>query len=443
METICRNTPCGNIEGIREDGVCKFLGIPYAAAKRFEYPIKNTGWSGTLKATSYGPSPIQKRAFTEQAAINKSDHFEKEFFEGVESTYSEDCLNLNIWTPNEAKDCPVLVVIYGGGLETGQNHSLELDGTTLAKEGIITVIMNYRVNVFGFMAMKELEDESGCCGNYGYYDQQTAISWIKDNIHAFGGNPGNMTLIGQSAGAASCETQIKSPLNKGLFRNAIIQSSAGFATFIKQKKDNGKEYAKWEKVYKKTGCQNVSELKKMPARNLLDAYYSVANDNPIGFCSAVYDKNFTGKSKNLPTEVNIMCSFTANDVFPLVLYFMSEFLAWSQKKAGKDTYSYYFKRQLPGDDKGAWHGSDLMYIYGLLGNSWRPYTSEDYELSKTMRRYFINFIKNGNPNGDGLQEWKPLNTSKKYMQFDTGACGMGKVSLMEVIKNTLHPTLTM
>ena len=111
----------------------------------------------------------------------------------------------------------------------GQNNSPECNGSFLAKHGIITVAMNYRVNIFGFIAMKELEDENGKSGNYGYYDQQAAIAWVQHNIQSFGGDVNNMTLIGQSAGATSCETQIKSPLNKGIFKQAIIQSSAGLA----------------------------------------------------------------------------------------------------------------------------------------------------------------------------------------------------------------------
>ena len=237
MNTIQVTTPCGVVEGFKSDGISCFLGIPYATAERFAYPREVTSWEGVFRAQQYGPAPIQERAYVSVDASDPKNHYAHEFYQNIETTYSEDCLNLNIWAPEDAKYCPVLVIIYGGGLVSGQNHSGECNGEFLARRGIVTVAMNYRVNIFGFIAMKELEDENGKSGNYGYYDQQTAISWIRRNIQSFGGDPDNMTLIGQSAGAASCETQIKSPLNKGVFKQAIIQSSAGFSTYIKQKKD--------------------------------------------------------------------------------------------------------------------------------------------------------------------------------------------------------------
>ena len=116
------------------------------------------------------------------------------------------------------------------------------------------------------------------------------------------GDVNNMTLIGQSAGATSCETQIKSPLNKGIFKQAIIQSSAGLASFIKQKPDNTKEYAKWRQVYERTGCKSIEEFKQLPAKTLYDAFAEVSAKSSIGFCNAVYDENFTSGIKNQPAR---------------------------------------------------------------------------------------------------------------------------------------------
>ena len=292
MNTIQVTTPCGVVEGFQEDGVNCFLGIPYAAAKRFEYPQPVISWKGICDAKKYGPAPIQQRAYVQVDASDPQNHYEHEFYQNFQSEYSEDCLNLNIWTPENPLNCPVLVIIYGGGLVTGQNNSPECNGSFLAKHGIITVAMNYRVNIFGFIAMKELEDENGKSGNYGYYDQQAAIAWVRHNIQSFGGDVNNMTLIGQSAGATSCETQIKSPLNKGIFKQAIIQSSAGLASFIKQKPDNTKEYAKWRQVYERTGCKSIEEFKQLPAKTLYDAFAEVSAKSSIGFCNAVYDEKF-------------------------------------------------------------------------------------------------------------------------------------------------------
>lgn len=439
MNTIQVTTPCGVVEGFKSDGISCFLGIPYAAAERFAYPREVTSWEGVFRAQQYGPAPIQERAYVSVDASDPKNHYAHEFYQNIETTYSEDCLNLNIWAPEDAKNCPVLVIIYGGGLVSGQNHSGECNGEFLARRGIVTVAMNYRVNIFGFIAMKELEDENGKSGNYGYYDQQTAISWIRRNIQSFGGDPDNMTLIGQSAGAASCETQIKSPLNKGVFKQAIIQSSAGFSTYIKQKKDKSKEYEKWHKVYEKTGCKSIEEFKKLPAKAIYDAFAEASSMQPIGFVTSVYDENFTSEIKNQPCPVKIMCSLTSEDIFAFIFYIMCKYLVRSQSKNGLDTYAYYFRRQLPGDDKGAWHGSELPYLYGPLEDSWRPFGEEDYALRENMISYLINFMKTGDPNGGGLPEWTPYNQSKKFMVFDEKPPRMGKAEVGRLIKNTLHP----
>ena len=124
---------------------------------------------------------------------------------------------------------------------------------------------------------------------------------------------------------------------------------------------------------------------------------------------------------------------------PFILFIMCKYLVRSQNKRGLDTYAYYFRRQLPGDDKGAWHGSELPYLYGSLEDSWRPFEEEDHVLQENMISYLINFIKTGDPNGTGLPEWMPYNRSKKFMVFDENPPRMGKAEVRRLIKNTLHP----
>lgn len=439
METLLVETPCGMVEGFRKENICYFLGIPFARAERFAYPREVTHWQGVLSATHFGPVPIQQRTYYQKDTEDPQNHYEHEFYQGFESDYSEDCLNLNIWAPDQAANCPVLIIIYGGGLVSGQNNSPECCGESFARNGIVTVAMNYRLNVFGFAALPELANENGRCGNYGYYDQQAAIQWVLHNIQSFGGDPSRMTLIGQSAGAACCETQIKSPLNSGVFKQAIIQSSAGFATFIKQKRNNESEYNKWRQIYKEAGCRSIEEFKTMPARDLYDAFAVVSSRHPMGFCNAVYDENFTAQHKNAPCSTKILCSLTSEDVMPLLLYLMCRYLAYSQRKGGVDTYAYFFKRKLPGDNKGAWHGSDLLYLYGGLNSSWRPFTAEDRTLSDTMLHYLCNFIHNGDPNGRYMPRWTPLRKGSNFLVLGQGAPHMGKPEICALLKNTLHP----
>ena len=432
--SIYLNTPCGSIRGSLRDGVKRFLGIRYATAKRFEYAQEVTKWEGVYDAISFGPAPIQARTYPQYQ--EPDGHSEKEFLAGEEVTYSEDCLFLNIWAPENAKNCPVLVVIYGGGNMKGHTNEKPLDGTEFAKRGIVVVSMNYRINVFGIMAIPELETPDGRCGNFLYYDQHTAFDFIRHNIASFGGDPENMTLIGQSAGAASCETQIKSPLNKGYFKNAIIQSSAGFATVMKGTENREKLYELWGKVYAETGCTSVEELKTMPAEKLFDAYMRVAAADQLAYANFVYDENFTGHSKNLPCNVNIICGMTSEDVMPLILYVMMRLLA-KRQLGNAPVYSYYFSRQLPGDDLGAWHSSDLWYTYGALHKCWRNFTKEDWALSRFMMDYFTNFIRTGDPNGSGLPVWPPYQKGKnRFMCFDVGECSARKPPVGKIIHST-------
>jgi len=434
MEHVYLETPCGGIQGTRHKGVNRFLGIRYATAKRFEYAQEITKWDGTYEALNYGPAPIQMRTYPKYRQENS--HSEKEFLEGVDVTYSEDCLFLNIWAPENRKNCPVLVVIYGGGNMKGHTNEKPFDGTEFAKRGIVVVTLNYRVNVFGIMAIPELEVPDGRCGNFLYYDQHTAFDFIRHNIASFGGDPENMTLIGQSAGASCCETQIKSPLNKGYFKNAIIQSSAGFATVAKAKENRDKLYELWGKVYAETGCANVQELKTMPAEELFDAYMRVAGSNQLSYANFVYDENFTGPSKNQPCNVNIICGMTSEDTMPLIFYIMMRLLA-KRQLGSAPVYSYYFCRQLPGDDLGAWHSSDLWYTYGALEKCWREFTEEDRALSNRMMDHFSNFIRTGDPNGSGLPVWPPYQKGKnRFMRFDVGECSARKPPVGKIIHST-------
>lgn len=436
MKKVYKDIPCGKILGEKEDGYERYLGIRYAKAKRFEVPEEIRNWEGTYEALRYGPAPIQESTYRPEDPEDPKNHYAHEFMRGVVCEYSEDCQYLNIWIPENAVKAPVLVVIYGGGLVSGMSQSLEFDGAEFAKRGIITVTLNYRVNVFGFMYLKDLVDENGRAGNYGYYDQQCAIEWVRHNIEAFGGDINNMSIIGQSAGAAAAEAQIKSPLNSGYFKQAIIQSSAGFTTVLKAKDNREAEDKKWREVYDACGAKSIDELKTMPAEKLYETYRKISAKHPIGFCNAVYDKDFASEEKNKPVNTKIMYSITSEDTMLAVFYYMGKGLSKSQSSIN-DTYAYYFCRKLPGDDKGAWHSSDLMYIYSTLNRSWRPFTREDYELSNRMISYLESFLKTGDPNHGDAEKWLPVNRSGKYMYFDVKEHGMKKIPILHLFKETI------
>ena len=230
MNNIEIKTSCGNIKGIDNNDYVEFRGIKYANADRWEYPTQITSWYGTYDATEFGECSYQRRGFEDDATCNAFYH--KEFRKGMTFKYSEDCQFLNIYAPKNAKDCPVLIYIHGGSFTGGSSNEGHLSGVEYAKNGIVCVTINYRLNAFGFVAHPDLRDENGIKANFGLYDQLTAIKWVKDNIDSFGGKANNIVLMGQSAGAMSIDILISSPLCKGWFKGAIMMSGAGLMRTI-------------------------------------------------------------------------------------------------------------------------------------------------------------------------------------------------------------------
>jgi para-nitrobenzyl esterase len=174
----------------------------------------------------------------------------------------------------------------------------------------------------------------------------------------------------------------------------------------------------------------------MPAEKLFDVYMNIAGPNQLAYANFVYDENFTGASKNQPCDVNIICGMTSEDTMPLIFYVMMRLLAKKQN-GHANIYSYYFCRQLPGDELGAWHSSDLWYTYGALEKCWRLFTDDDRNLSNIMIKYFSNFIRTGDPNGEELVKWPSYEEDKKaFMHFDIVECKAKKTKLSQILKNT-------
>ena len=218
--TLQVKTQYGVLEGFEEDGVKKFLGVPFAQAPvgelRWKAPQPVQAWEGIREAKAFSDDPMQLNVFGDMN------------FRG--SGRSEDCLYLNIWTTAKttADGLPVLIYFNGGGLMAGSGSEPRYDGSSIAKEGVIGVTANYREGVFGFFAHPELtaaSDYKGS-GNYGFLDQVAAIKWVKENIAAFGGNPDRITIVGESAGSFSVSLLMCSPLSKNLIAGAMLSSGA-------------------------------------------------------------------------------------------------------------------------------------------------------------------------------------------------------------------------
>ncbi len=253
----------GILEGTNESGVRVFRGVPYSQPPvgdlrwREPQPVKN--WEGVRKADKFGPRAMQRPVFSDMQFRSN----------GV----SEDCLYLNIWTPakNANDHLPVLVYFYGGGFIGGDGSEYRYDGESMARRGIVSITVNYRLTVFGFFAHPELTKESPhhSSGNYGLLDQSAALQWVQKNIAAFGGDPKKITIAGESAGSFSVSAQMASPLSRNIIAGAIGESGSLLGkqstVSLSEAEQGGVQFAK------AVGAESLASLRAMPADQLLEA----------------------------------------------------------------------------------------------------------------------------------------------------------------------------
>src|ERR1039457_4016268 len=261
------STANGILEGVvSADGeVRTFKGVPYAAPPvgplRWKAPQPAAPWTGVRKATGYGARCMQAPIYSDMIFHDSGP--------------SEDCLYLNLWmraTPVQPK-LPVMVWIYGGGFAAGATSEPRQDGGNLSKKGVVVVSMNYGLGIFGFFSHPALARESGhnAAGNYGLLDQVAALKWVKDNIADFGGDPGNVTIFGESAGSFSVSALMASPLSQGLFRRAIGESGAYFGDTLRAQLRAETEKAGVEFAKSSLGTDSIEALRAQPAADVLEA----------------------------------------------------------------------------------------------------------------------------------------------------------------------------
>ena len=426
MEHII-TTPCGDVRGVKTDveGIVAFKGIRYATAKRFEYPIEVTKWDGIYDATEYGACAYQPRSFYDEEDMPKKVFYYNEFRRGREYKYSEDCLFLNVFAPEEPEGkMPVILYIHGGGFTGGCAHEKHFDVPVWPNKGVIGVSINYRLGPLGFAVLPELKEEAGRTGNYGLYDQLTAIEWVRHNISAFGGDPENITIMGQSAGAMSVQQLCLSPLAKGKFQKAVMCSGGGLNSFLSPSLPE-RHYPFWKAVMEATGAKTLDELKAVPVEDIFTAWQSLRKKMKGGFPNPTIDGTLVvakgqeilknGEHHHIP----YMIGSTSEDMLPPFLFSMSKKWCAAQDV---DSYLWFFERALPGDDHGAWHSADLWYWFGTLKNCWRPFTERDIELAEEMTDYLTEFAKSGDPNLDGRAKWEK--GAKCALSFGNGKTEM-------------------
>jgi len=459
----------GGLRGVVDGDTRAFLGIPYAAAPvgelRWRPPMPAVAWQGVRDASQFGASCMQK--LTPDGRVPWTHEYL------VQDEISEDCLFLNVWAPVAKSDAayPVLVWIHGGAFVEGSASVPIYNGTALARQGVIVVGVNYRLGALGFLAHPELSAEGGgSSGNYALYDMLAALHWVEGNIAAFGGDPTQVTIAGQSAGASMVHQLIAAPQAHGLFARAIAQSGSGRGRapiLLNDAEHMGRAFAD------KAGAESLAELRALPAAELLKIDVSVP-EKGLRFAPIVDGVLIPRDIRDLPqgtyADVPMLTGLTTDEgsgltadygqdtpqqlasrlrtVFAAEVEAASQLYpgatkaqagesakqvirdrgiaaAWlwardrTQQGSRQPVWLYLYAHPEPGPEAGrygAFHSSELAYVFQTLDAApERPFTDADRELSDMMARYWANFVKTGDPNGAGLPPWPKLDSDEPYL----------------------------
>ena len=420
----------GQIQGVLTDStqVMVYKGIPYAAPPvgdlRWKKPQPVVPWQGVKVMDTFSAASVQ-------AAHNAGEFYTEEFYFGGDPEFSEDCLYLNVWAPagtlgDVNAKLPVAMWVHGGAYSAGWGHEITMDGDAWAQRGVILVTINYRLGILGFLSHPLLSaDEDGTSGNYGLYDQIAALKWVRNNIAQFGGDPQNITIFGQSAGASSIRNLCASPLSKGLISKAIIQSIGGLGELIPPMPAENVE-AIGKAIMDAGGLTTLEQMRAATPEELNAAQRAyMAQNRGGGFLmmtphvdSKVLPKTFTDAAMaGEIADVPYMLGSTLDDMMPTMGEGIQS-LAELRESQGNShpVYAYRFDRRLPGEPNTAYHSSELWFVFKTLKNSRRPFTAADYALSDEMVDFWTNFAKYGNPNGaQGNEPWHPATKADPFV----------------------------
>lgn len=392
MAVITRTTPCGEIEGDEDETSLRFLGIRFGVAKRFEKPELVDHWDGLYQAHKNGPCCPQFRAFYDE----KKDFafYYHEFREGLSFTYSEDCLFLDLYAPKNAIKAPVILHFFGGSFTRGSSGEKPIDGKAFAEKGVIFVAGSYRLNAFGKVIYQKSPQ------NLSLWDMLTALAWLKKNVASFGGDPDNITVMGQSAGAISLQTLLFNPEFRKQVQGAILLSGGGFRKGLFAPKN-----PRWIKKFSKRLHGNLKEL---GIKELYDEFHQAETKDRFSSFALLpsYDGDLVKKSDHqaIPKAMPPLILGTVQNEVLGPRFLRKKALSY-QKHSSSPVYIYHFEHALPGGEKNNFHSCDLWYAMNSLHHSWRPFTGEDEALAERMVSYFANFAKHHDPNADQLPFW--------------------------------------
>ena len=472
------NAPAGAVRGVTTDGIDSFRNLPFAGPptgqNRWKPPTPAPTWTGIRDATAFGPACIQPPALP--GSIYSEDL----------KAFSEDCLSLNIWKPATAEKAPVVVWIHGGSLVSGSARSGLYDGALLAKRGVMVVSINYRLGVLGYLAHPDLSAESpdGVSGNYGLLDQIAALEWVRRNIAAFGGDPDNVTVAGESAGGLSILYLMTSPAARGLFHKAIIQSAYMISTPSLKEARHGELAAETigTNLESKIGVKGLVRLRAMDPTDLtwkavLAGYPPFGNIDGKVLPKQIVDAFDAGEQARVPVLVGFNSGeirslrflapkppasaavyeatirerygphaeaflklYPSSDMQESIYAYVrdtiygwtAERVAAKQTAAGRPAWLYLFDHGYPdADSRGlhAFHAAEIPYFFGVSERfpaAWprMPSTPEEAAFGNALAGQWVSFIKTGNP-GDG---WNPYGSSRSYMDY--GVQPVPKAGLM-------------
>lgn len=450
----------GIVQGNQRDqyGILSFKGIPFAAPpvgdKRWKSPKSAPLLNGTFDAIAYGYTCYNAIPSGSISTLTKQ---------------SEDCLSVNIWTGARERDDkrPVMVWIYGGGFEFGGSASNQYNGTRLAQEYVVVVSFNYRLGVLGFLALPELDAEGTMSGNFGLQDQIAALKWVKKNIGAFGGDPDNITIFGESAGSHSVGFLMASTLTEGLFHKAIMESGAYWESEHGSLETFSQARAKGKRFQEKMGAASIEALRAISAAEVNNAtLWTMVSDPGVQAFAPNVDKYVvtappsqifdSGKTRQIPllggfnsgeqllfltrvlphdnatefyasaevlfqnrtdeftktyhagpsqARINSSAEILVGDL--IISQQTWEALDRQALKSRQDVFAYNFDYKSAYSPLAA-HSSEINVVFGNLGQDQVSHgqpSAQDEEFSSVMRKYWTNFAKSGDPNGAGLPSW--------------------------------------
>ncbi|MEK4272365.1 carboxylesterase/lipase family protein [Paenibacillus sp. FSL R7-0026] len=468
----------GQLQGLpaADPRITSFKGIPFAAPpvgeNRWRAPQPQSYWEGVLQAFDFAPISMQA-----PTVIDDNNIYTREWAVDPDLPMDEDCLYLNVWTPAKRTDekLPVFVWYFGGGLQVGHTAEMEFDGERIARRGIVVVTINYRLNAFGFLCHPEISAESPHApANFGHLDQQAGTQWVKRNIAAFGGDPDQITIGGQSAGGGSVLSQMTSPQNKGLFQRAVIMSGVATELYpnvrvpsvrstLRDAEQAGVEFFGF------LGVSSLAEARQLDAEYLRDkaleykSFWGTVIDEQ--FCAGDPFTRFVQQERE---AIPVMLGHTSSEFWTrpaaanleelkqMAVELFGEdapaFLQLCEADTGQiehalqqasvrmiqhaillairansghlsetPLYYYNFDAEIPGwDQPGTFHSVDLWFFFETLAKCWRPFTGKHYDLARQMCNYLSNFIATGDPNGSDstgktMPHWIPCTTEQPYL----------------------------